>query len=57
MPIPDFQTLMLPILKLATDGEQSNKDCIKIISDQFSLSPEEREELLPSSLSGLFLVE
>jgi restriction system protein len=48
MPIPDFQTLMLPILKLATEGEQSNKDCIKIISDQFSLSPEEREELLPS---------
>ena len=48
MPIPDYQTLMLPVLKLATEREQTNKACVEIIADQFSLSSEEREELLPS---------
>lgn len=48
MAIPDYQTLMLPVLKLACEREQTSKACVETISDQFSLSPEEREELLPS---------
>ena len=48
MPIPDYQTLMLPILKLVSTRELTNKACVESIADQFSLSPEEREQLLPS---------
>ena len=48
MPIPDYQILMLPILKLVATQELTNKACVERIADQFSLSPEEREQLLPS---------
>ena len=39
---------MLPILKLVATRELTNKACVESIADQFSLSPEEREQLLPS---------
>ena len=48
MPIPDYQTLMLPVLQLAARGELTNKVCVESIADQLSLLPEEREQLLPS---------
>src|SRR5215510_5467489 len=48
MPIPDYQTLMLPILKLVANRELPNKTCVENIADQFSLSPEDRAQLLPS---------
>src|SRR5690349_2351677 len=48
MPIPDYQTLMLPVLKLAAKGELTNRACVENIADQLTLSPEEREQLLPS---------
>ena len=48
MPIPDYQTLMLPVLKLAAEHELTNKVCVEKIADLFSLSPEERNQLLPS---------
>ena len=49
MPIPDYQSCMLPLLKLASDGKQHRlSDAIGAISGQFKLSKEEREALLPS---------
>lgn len=49
MSIPDFQTLMLPLLVLAGDGqEHSLNEAIDTLACQFSLSEEERAELLPS---------
>jgi restriction system protein len=43
MTIPDFQTMMLPILKLSGDGkEHSRKECADYISDLFSLSGAEK---------------
>jgi restriction system protein len=48
MGIPDYQTLMLPVLKLAAEGELTNKVCVERIADRFALSPEERGQLLPS---------
>ena len=48
MAIPDFQTLMLPALKLGATGEIQIKDAIEFLSDEFQLTPEEREHLLPS---------
>ncbi len=55
MTIPDFQTLMLPLLQLATDGqEHSIRDARETLADQFTLSPEEKAELLPSGRQPIF---
>jgi restriction system protein len=48
MPIPDYQTLMLPVLRLAAEGEKRVSDVESRIAEQFQLSEDERAELLPS---------
>lgn len=49
MAIPDYQTIMLPLLKLVkAEGPISNQTAIEKISDEFKLTKEERLELLPS---------
>jgi restriction system protein len=48
MPIPDFQTVMLPLLKLAADKEWRISDAVERLSDEYQLSQEERASLLPS---------
>ncbi len=48
MAIPDYQTVMLPLLTLLGDKqERSLKDCVQLLSEQFKLTPEEQRELLP----------
>lgn len=48
MPIPNYQTLMLPLLKLAGDGSvHSNRDVVNQLALQFAVSEEEQKELLP----------
>lgn len=47
--IPDFQTIMLPVLELLKDKkEHTLQELISKISDKFELSEKERKELLPS---------
>lgn len=48
MPIPDYQSLMLPILSTAARGEVRIGEVAEQLADQLGLSPEERSELLPS---------
>ena len=48
MAIPDFQSLMLPVLKLGATGEVRGRDAVQIIADQFNLSEQERAETVPS---------
>lgn len=56
MGIPDYQTLMLPLLKFASDGkEHSIHEAIKVLADQFQLSQEERKEMLPSGQQEVFV--
>lgn len=55
MAIPDYQTLMLPVLKLASDrAEHKFSQAVEVLADEFSLSPEERNELLPSGSQAVF---
>ena len=55
MPIPDYQTLMLPVLKISEDGNTYKfRDVIESLADQFSLTDEERRELLPSGSQAVF---
>ncbi len=48
MAIPDYQALMLPLLKRAALGEIRLSDVEKQLGDEFGLTPEERAQLLPS---------
>lgn len=50
MAIPDYQTLMLPVLKEASTGVVKNRDAVSKISDDFGLTEEEREAHLPSGI-------
>jgi restriction system protein len=48
MTIPDYQSLMLPVLRLSARGETKIADVVERLSDEFKLSEDERAELLPS---------
>lgn len=53
MAIPDYQTLMLPVLQVAAHGETRVPIAAEIIADQLGLTQEEREEMLPSGKQRL----
>jgi restriction system protein len=49
MAVPDYQSVMLPLLELASDGEEhSLGDAIEVLADRFGLSAADRDGLLPS---------
>ena len=49
MAIPNYQTLMLPVIKYISDGnEHTLRETISALSDEFSLTDKERKLLLPS---------
>lgn len=55
MPIPDFQSLMLPMLSLASDEKTHTLgDTRAHLAAHFALTPEEVEELLPSGKQRRF---
>lgn len=55
MSIPDYQTLMLPLLKLVADGkERKFRDAVEDLALQFQLNSEERAEMLPSGTAPVF---
>lgn len=48
MPVPDYQTLMLPVLRLIAEGKTSVNDCLPELKRQFAITDEEAAELIPS---------
>ena len=49
MAVPDFQSLMLPLLRMAADGrEHPLAEGREVLAALFKLTSSEREELLPS---------
>jgi restriction system protein len=55
MAIPDYQSIMLPVLKLANDGkEHSFRETVKRLADEFRLTEEERQQPLPSKTQPIF---
>ncbi|ALG70127.1 restriction endonuclease [Azospirillum thiophilum] len=55
MAIPDFQTLMLPVLKIAAGGgEVRIRDVVDILADEFALTDEERAHRVPSKQQTTF---
>ncbi len=55
MAIPDYQTVMLPLLKLVRDEkEYSLRELIDDLANEFKLSQEEKEKLLASGRKAIF---
>jgi restriction system protein len=52
--IPDFQTLLLPVLECTRSGEQKMADIVRRLADEFALTPEERVQLIPSGRAKTF---
>lgn len=49
MAVPGFQEVMLPLLKLLSDGKEHNfREVIETLSTKFNLTEDERKELLQS---------
>ena len=55
MAIPDFQSLMLPLLEAVRDGgEHQTKSLVETLAKRYQLTQEERTQLLPSGKSPTF---
>ena len=55
MAIPNYQTVMLPLLSLAADREEHRlRDAIEQLADHFDLTEDERKKLLPSGSQATF---
>lgn len=55
MAIPDYQTIMLPLLKFAGDkDDHSLREASDILAQEFYLTGDERKELLPSGRQEVF---
>ena len=55
MPIPDFQTVMMPLIEALSDGhERTMRDLTALLADRFGLTDLDRAEVLPSGQQSIF---
>ena len=55
MAIPDYESIMLPLLRFAGDEqEHSFREAIEVLASEFQLTEEEQKELLPSGRQPTF---
>ncbi|WP_210463780.1 restriction endonuclease [Rufibacter roseolus] len=55
MAIPDYQSIMLPLLKLTSDNkEHKTREAVEALATYFNLSQEDLTELLPSGTQPTF---
>ncbi|MGZ8216856.1 restriction endonuclease [Methylomagnum sp.] len=55
MAIPDFQSIMLPLLKFAADGQEHTKrEAVEYLAGHFNLSPTDLEQKLSSGRQTTF---
>ena len=52
--IPDYQTLMRPVLECAAAGETRIGDAVEQLAQKLGLTPDERAQLLPSGKQTMF---
>lgn len=56
MPIPDYQSIMLPLLMFASNEQENHLgETVEHLANYFNLSEEEKEELLPSGGQYVFV--
>lgn len=55
MAVPDFQSLMLPLLTFCADGrEHTNREALDTLAKEFSLSEDDQKAMLPSGQQCVF---
>lgn len=55
MAIPDYQSLMLPVLRATSDGlEHQMREIISLLIDRYDMTEEEKTRLLPSGAANVF---
>ena len=55
MSIPDFQTLMLPVLRFASkNDEHSLREAVTYLENEFSITDEEKRQTIPSGKQPIF---
>jgi restriction system protein len=55
MTIPDFQSIMLPLLKILGDGKiYKYREILELLAKEFKVTEAERKEFHPSGQSGIF---
>ena len=55
MAIPDYQSIMLPLLRLARNRDEHRvRDAAEMLANEFHLTETERKELLPSGTQSTF---
>lgn len=55
MAVPDFQALMLPLLKLAGDGQKHTfAEAVERLAEEFQLSDDDRGQLLKSGQTRMY---
>ena len=52
--IPDYQSLMLPVLQEGAEKEISTRDAIENLASKYELSDEDRVQMLPSGKQHTF---
>jgi restriction system protein len=57
MSVPDYQSIMFPLLKLASErvDEISASEAVEILAERFKLSTEDLKEMLPSGIQPTFV--
>ncbi len=56
MAIPDYESAMVPLLRLLADGEEHVSDeYVEALAGHFQVTPDERRELLPSGRQPIFV--
>lgn len=55
MPLPDFQSVMLPMLRFCKDGrDYTNREILDALANYYTLTDDERKQLLPSGQQRVF---
>ena len=55
MAIPDYQSIMLPLMEFASDRQEHPlREAIEVLAKEFNLTEDERKKLLPSGLQEIF---
>jgi restriction system protein len=47
MPVPDYETLMAPVLRLFASGCENVAECLPGLRREFGITDEEAAELIP----------
>lgn len=57
MSVPDYQTIMLPLLRFAADKQEelSTGEAVEALAKEFDLSDDDLKELLPSGIQATFV--